>query len=167
MTKVLSWAGQAVLYVAFAAVIGVFTRWPSYQHLPEDHALVKLSLIHHGQRLQKCQKLSPEELAKLPPNMRTPMNCPRERSPITVEVDIDGVAALQETAQPSGLSRDGTASVYRRIEVPAGTHRFQVRLRDSARSEGFDFERDEVIDLKPAQILVIDFSAEKGGITLQ
>lgn len=167
MIRALSWVGQVVLYAAFAAVIGVFTRWPSYQHLPEDHALIKLSLIHHGQRLQECQKLSPEELAKLPPNMRAPMNCPRERSPITVEVDIDDVAVLKRTVQPSGLSRDGAASVYQRIEVPAGMHRFKVRLRDSSRTEGFDFERDEVIELKPARILVIDFNAEKGGITLQ
>jgi hypothetical protein len=167
MTKVFSWIGQVVLYAAFALFIGVFTRWPSYQHLPEDHALIKLSFIHHGQRLQECQKLSAEELAKLPLNMRKPMDCPRERSPITVEVDIDGVVVLRETAQPSGLSRDGAASVYQRIEVPAGAHRLDVRLRDSARTEGFDFERNEVLDLKPAQILVIDFSAEKGGITLQ
>ncbi|AMN47737.1 hypothetical protein ACG33_11635 [Steroidobacter denitrificans] len=167
MTKVFSWIGQVVLYAAFALFIGVFSHWPAYQHLPEDHALIKLSLIHHGQRLQECKKMTPEELAKLPPNMRAPMACPRERSPITVEVDIDGVAALRKTAQPSGLSRDGAASVYQRIEVPAGTHRLDVRLRDSMRTEGFDFERNEVLSLKPAQILVIDFSAEKGGITLQ
>ncbi|GMU67956.1 MAG: hypothetical protein AMXMBFR37_02890 [Steroidobacteraceae bacterium] len=167
MSRVYSWIGQVVLYAAFAAVIGVFTRWPAYQHLPPDHALVKLSFIHHGQRLQECRQLSPDELAKLPPNMRAPLSCPRERSPILVEVDIDGVPVLRRSAQPTGLSRDGAASVYQRIEVPAGTHRFDVRLRDSARAGGFDFERSEVLELKPAQILVIDFNAEKGGITLQ
>ncbi|HNR22493.1 MAG TPA: hypothetical protein PKL49_05665 [Steroidobacteraceae bacterium] len=167
MSKVFSWAGQAMLYVAFAVVIGVFTRWPSYQHLPEDHALVKLSLIHHGQRLEACRRLDPEELAKLPPNMRAPVSCPRERSPILVEVDVDGVTVLRQTAQPAGMSRDGAASVYQRFEVPAGTHRFDVRLRDSARTEGFDFQLSDTVDLRPAQVLVIDFSAEKGGITLQ
>lgn len=167
MSKVFSWAGQAMLYVAFAVVIGVFTRWPSYQHLPEDHALVKLSLIHNGQRLEACRRLDPEELAKLPPNMRAPVSCPRERSPILVEVDVDGVTVLRQTAQPAGMSRDGAASVYQRFEVPAGTHRFDVRLRDSARTEGFDFQLSDTVDLRPAQVLVIDFSAEKGGITLQ
>ncbi len=167
MSKVFSWAGQAMLYVAFAVVIGVFTRWPSYQHLQQDHALVKLSLIHHGQRLEACRRLDPEELAKLPPNMRAPVSCPRERSPILVEVDVDGVTVLRQTAQPAGMSRDGAASVYQRFEVPAGTHRFDVRLRDSARTEGFDFQLSDTVDLRPAQVLVIDFSAEKGGITLQ
>lgn len=167
MSRAFSWIGQILLYAAFAAFIGVFTRWPSYQHLPPDHALVKLSLIHHGQRVGECRQLSAEELEKLPPNMRAPMSCPRERSPILIEVDIDGVTALRQAAQPTGLSRDGVASVYQRIEVPAGVHRFDIRLRDSARTEGFDFERNEVLELQPAQILVIDFNAESGGITLQ
>src|SRR5690606_22779300 len=100
-------------------------------------------------------------------NMRAPVSCPRERSPILVEVDVDGVTVLRQTAQPAGMSRDGAASVYQRFEVPAGTHRFDVRLRDSARTEGFDFQLSDTVDLKPAQVLVIDFSAEKGGITLQ
>jgi len=167
MSKTFTWIGQVLLYAAFAAVIGVFSHWPSYQHLQQNQALIKLSFIHHGQRLQECQKISPEELAKLPPNMRAPLECPRERSPITVEVDVDGVAVLRRTAQPSGLSRDGAASMYQRIEVDAGTHRLDVRLRDSSRTDGFDFERNEILSLKPAQILVIDFNAEKGGITLQ
>jgi len=42
-----------------------------------------------------------------------------------------------------------------------------VRLKDSAGAEGFDYQREQSITLAPAQILVIDFDAEKGGITLQ
>ena len=40
MNKPLVWMGQAVLYAALAAVILVFTRWPSYQNLPADSALI-------------------------------------------------------------------------------------------------------------------------------
>ena len=51
----------------------------------------------------------------------------------------------------------------------AGTHRVAVRLKDSAGSEtgGFDYQREQEVTLVPGQILVIDFDAEKGGITLQ
>lgn len=167
MQKLAAWAGQAVLYGMFAAVIVVFSDWPAYDHLPGGHALIKLSFIHHAQRLHECEEVSAEELAKLPPTMRAPMRCPRERSPVTVEVDIDGNLAHRETALPSGLSGDGAASVYRRLTVPAGAHRLAVRLRDSARTEGFDFELSEIVNLGPAEILVIDFDAEEGGITLQ
>jgi hypothetical protein len=167
MQRFAAWAGQAVLYGMFAAVIAVFSSWPTYDHLPDDHALIKLSFTHHAQRMHECEAVSAEELAKLAPNMRAPMRCPRERSPVTVEVDIDGNLAHRETASPSGLSSDGAASVYRRITVPAGAHHVSVRLRDSVRTEGFDFERSEIVNLEPAEILVIDFDAEQGGITLQ
>jgi hypothetical protein len=167
MLKLGAWAGQVVLYGTFAAVIAVFSSWPAYNHLPSDYALIKLSFTHHAERVHECEAVSAEELAKLPPNMRAPMKCPRERSPITVEVDINGDLAHRETALPSGLSGDGAASVYRRIPLPAGMHKLSVRLRDSVRSEGFDFERSEIVNLTPAEILVIDFDPEQGGIILQ
>jgi hypothetical protein len=167
MLKLSAWAGQALLYGMFAVIIAVFSSWPAYNHLPSDYALIKLSFTHHAERVHECEAVSAEELAKLPPNMRAPMKCPRERSPVTVEVDIDGNLAHRETALPSGLSGDGAASVYRRIPLPAGMHRLSVRLRDSVRSEGFNFERSEIVDLGRAEILIIDFDAEQGGIVLQ
>lgn len=167
MLKLGAWAGQAVLYGMFAAIIAVFSSWPTYDHLPGDHALIKLSFTHHAERVHECEAVSAEELAELPPNMRAPMRCPRERSPVTVEVDIDGNLAHRETALASGLSGDGAASVYRRIPLPAGVHRLSVRLRNSVRTEGFDFERSEIVTLAPAEILVVDFDAEQGGIIMQ
>ena len=74
---------------------------------------------------------------------------------------------VSETALPSGLSRDGPASVYRSMAVAAGAHRVQVRLRDSARATGFDFVRDDIVQFAPLQVRVIDFSTEQGGIVIQ
>ena len=161
------WSAQAVLYAAFAGVIALCSQWPPYQPLQPDQALLKISFLHHGQRLAACVEQSPEELAKLPPNMRAPMRCPRERAPVTIEVDLDGRMVYSGTAPPVGLSRDGPASVYRSIPVAAGAHRLQVRLRDSARTAGFDYARDDVVQFEPLQVRVIDFSSEHGEITLQ
>ena len=163
----IAWVGQAFLYGLFALVIGVFSRWPPYRHLAADQALIKISFSHHGKLVSDCRPLTGAELAKLPPNMRAPMKCPRERSPVTVEVDLNGAQVVRQVALPSGLSRDGASAVYRRLQVAAGPQRINVRLKDDARSPGFDYQRDEVVTLKPAQILVIDFDAEKGGITFQ
>lgn len=159
--------GQVLLYAALAAAILVFTRWPVYQNLAEDSALIKISISHQGKLKGDCVELSPEELAKLPPNMRAPMDCPRERSPLTVEVDVDGKLAHRQVSQPSGLSGDGAAVVYRRLEVPAGTHQVAVRMKDDARSEGFDYTRTETVTLSPAEILVVDFDAAERRIILQ
>lgn len=166
MKRVMPWAGQILLYGLFAVFIGIFSSWPAYEALPPDQALVKVSFIHHGQRVADCRPYTAGELAKLAPNMRTPMKCERERSPVTIEVDLDGATVYRQVAAPSGLSRDGASSVYHRIAVPAGEHRIAVRLKDSASARGFTHTRNATLTLKPAQVLVIDFDAEKGGITL-
>jgi hypothetical protein len=165
MKRGFTWAGQILLYALFAVVIGIFSNWPSYRALPPDQALVKVSFIHHGQRVAECRPYTPEELAKLAPNMRTPMKCGRERSPVTIEVDLDGATVYRHVATPSGLSRDGASSVYQRLQVPAGEHRIAVRLKDSA-GPAFTHTREATLTLKPAQVLVIDFDEQKKGITL-
>ena len=166
MKRLMPWLGQTLLYGAFALFIGVFSTWPPYQALPADQALVKVSFIHHGQRVAECRPYTAEELSKLAPNMRTPMKCERERFPVTIEVDLDGATVYRHVATPSGLSRDGPSSVDHRIALPAGEHRIAVRLKDSAAARTFNHTRDATLTLKPAQVLVIDFDAEKGGITL-
>lgn len=166
-TRPLAWLGQVLLFGLFALVIGVFSQWPRYQHLADDQALIKLSFTHHGQVVSPCRQLTPDELAKLPPNMRAPMSCPRERAPVVVELDVDGRPAYRHAAMPSGLSKDGASSVYHRVQVAAGEHRIAVRMKDSPGPGAFDHTREATVTLAPAHILVIDFDAAKGGITLQ
>jgi len=162
-----AWIGQALLYGAFAVAIGVFSHWPPYRHLPPDSALIKLSLVHAGKPVGDCRQRSAEELAALPPNMRAPMECPRGRSAVTVELDIDGEPAVRTEAPPSGLSGDGASAIYERLVVAAGERLIRVRLRDDARSDAFPYTLERRVSLAPAQVLVIDFDTERGGITLQ
>ena len=166
MKRAIVWAGQALLYTLFAIFIGVFSRWPSYRNLAADQALIKVSFVHHGRRVDECRRRTVEELAKLPPNMRAPLQCQRERAPVRIEVDVDGVPVYSAVAVPSGLSKDGASSVYHRFALAAGTHRIAVRLKDSAGGSGFDYTREATVTLKPTQVLVIDFDADKGGIAL-
>jgi len=166
-TSARAWAGQAALYAAFALAVGVFSHWPTYHPLDANQALIKVSFVHAGKPVGDCRPLTEAERAKLPPNMRAPTICPRERSPVTVEVDIGGQTALRRTATPSGLSKDGASAVYQRLLVPAGEQRIAVRLSDDVRANGFTHRSESTVVLKPAQVLVIDFDAEKGGITFQ
>jgi hypothetical protein len=162
MNPVLRVLGQAVLYGAFAAALGYFSTSPQYIHLASDRALVKVSFTHAAQRIGECRRRSDEELAKMPPNMRVREECPRGRAPVRVELRIDGAPVYVETLQPGGLSGDGAASVYRRLEVPAGRHRIEARLSDRADGK-FGYEREETVDLAPAQILLVEFNARAGG----
>ncbi len=160
-----AWTGQVALYAAFALVLGVFSRWPPYEVVPPGHAVLKVSFIHHGERAQPCRPLTAEELARLPPNMRAPTRCGRERVPVAIEVHVDGRTVYSHVAAPAGLSRDGASAAFHRLELPAGEHRITVRLRDQP-GESYNHVREATVRLAPAQVLVIDFDASRGGITL-
>ena len=88
---------------------------------------------------------------------------PTARVPVTVELEIDGERVYDAALPASGLAHDGPSSVYERFAVPAGAHVIRVRLRDTAREHGFDYERTADVRLAPRQSFVIDFRAELGG----
>jgi len=162
MKQALRIAAQLALYVPLMALIGYFSTEPRFAVIGEDEALVRLSFIHAAERKEPCRERSPEELAKLPPNMRAPLECPRERSPLLVELEVDGKLVLRREVAPSGLQRDGNATVYHRLPLPAGKHRLVARLRDRP-GEDFNYVKDETVELAPGGALLIDFVAAKGG----
>lgn len=165
MPKPVAIIGQVILYGAFAAFIGYFATSPRYHQVADDVALIKLSISHLGER--ECRKRSPDELAKMPPNMRAPMDCPRERSDIRLEMDLDGQPVLRTVMHPTGLYKDGVSTIYRRFEVMAGSHQIAVRMNDNLVKPGFNFVKEGEINLRPGQVMVIDFNPDKGGLFFQ
>jgi hypothetical protein len=162
MAKALRYLGQGAVYLLLALGIGYFSDRPAYTHFPPDMALIKLSFAHGAQK-EDCRRRTDEELARLPPNMRRPMVCARERLPVAVELLLDGESLYQAVLPPTGLAGDGPSRTYQRFVVPPGRHEVTARLRDTARTDGFDYERTVEVDLAPAQSLAIDFRGEMGG----
>ena len=154
---------QLALYAGFALVVVALSSWPSYTRIDAGNAVIKLSFSHAGESREPCRTLSPEELAALAANMRSGVDCPRERVPVVVELEIDGERIYHAALAPSGLAGDGPSSVYERFEVPAGPYRIRVRLRDTRREGGFDHEGTTDVRLAARQSFVIDFRAELGG----
>lgn len=152
---------QVPAYAATAAFIGYFSAAP-YHHLGPGQAVVKLSFVHAGERKVACRDRSPEELAKLAPNMRALQDCPRERSDVRVEIEMDGKPIYSVLAPASGLRHDLPSTVYRRLEVPAGRHAFRARMADDP-SGDFRHRAEADVDLPPGRVLVIDFVASQGG----
>jgi len=128
--KIMQYSGQGLFYGLFAVVIGYFSAAPAYVHFPPGQALIKASFSHAGQPLEECRIRTAEELEKLPPNMRIPMLCERERSPVRFELEMDGKVIYRAELPPRGLSRDGASTVYQRFPVPAGKHHLRARLKD-------------------------------------
>ena len=158
---------QALLYAAFAAIIGYFSLSPGYRYADPELASIKLSLSHAANRVEECVKLTPQQI-----NDRAragePLNdCARERLPVTVELDIDGQQVLHVTATPSGLWKDGPSSVYERLSIEPGAHTVTARLRDTARTDGWDYEYSQNVVLEAGRYFTIRFRAETGGFAFR
>jgi hypothetical protein len=126
-----------------------------------------LSFVHGADRRAECRRLTPEEIAKLPPNMRRVMDCPRGRRPLQVELDVGAQVRFRAELPPTGIAGDGPSRAYERFVLPAGEYDVAVRLRDTPRTEGFDYERTGRITLSPDQMFVIDFHPESGGFVFR
>jgi hypothetical protein len=162
MTSPLRLVGQFIVIVALFAAVSAFAAWPVYRQTPPGTAVVTLTFVHSADRKAECRRLTPQEIAKLPPNMRRIEECPRGRRPIHVELELDGRSLYRASLPPTGIAGDGPSKVYERFVVPAGSHDIAVRMRDTPRTEGFDRERKGRIELAPDQMFVIDFRAESG-----
>jgi hypothetical protein len=113
--------------------------------------------------VEPCVQLSPEEVAKLAPNMRRDIQCERKRLPLVMELDVDGETRVHVEAPPSGLWGDGPASVYRTLDVDPGRHLVRARLRDSDREEGWDYVREEPVVFEAGRYFTVTFRPETGG----
>ena len=157
---------QAVNYTVFMAMVWYFSFSPPYRQLAEDKAVVTLAFGHAAKRVAECTVLSQEELNKLAPNMRKPMDCPRQRSPVTVELRVNGELEVQDTFQAPGLYQDQSIDVYRNIKVQHGEHRLSVWMNDDVNVDGPTYQFEQTVKLQPAQRVVVSFDAGKNGFSV-
>ncbi len=163
MTAWVRIASQLAVLTAVFAAVAWFADQPRYRPITADSALIRLSFAHGSDRTTECRRRTPEELAALPPNMRQPVVCPRARGDVYIELDLDGRNVYRASLRPSGIAGDGPARVYERFVVPVGSHSIAVRMRDTPRSDGFDYVKTGDISLAADQSFVIDFRSRADG----
>jgi hypothetical protein len=167
MPKVISIVLQVALYAAFAFIVGWFATMPPYRYADPGMASVKVSLSHAADRVEPCVQLTPEQIAELAMNMKRTEACERERLPLHIEIDIDDETVFTMQAEPTGLWNDGPSSVYERFDVAPGSHRVTARLRDTARTEGWDYTGSTDVVLEPGRYFTVTFKAETGGFNFR
>ena len=160
--KPLRYLLQAFNYTIFMTLVWYFATSPSVRVIEDDEAMITVAFAHAGETREACRTLSQEELMKLPPNMRKLDDCPRERSPIIIEATLDGKIIYSKTYLPPGIFNDGSVNLYYNSKVPAGTHKFEIKMDDSVRKEGFSHTLEQEITIAPQQILLVEFEPLKG-----
>ena len=150
-------AGQVLFYCLFFAFIGYFADQPEFVNLAPDEARLKLAVRHSGRLLGECQELDEAAQMQRAPNMRVARICPRERSPVTVELALDRKVIFVNSIEPAGLHNDGVSALYEYFNVKAGPVHLSVKLDDDINSEGYSHRFEQDFSLSPAQILVIEF----------
>ena len=157
MNKLPQYIAQIVAYGFFMFFIAYLSSSPEWNHTQPEDAMVKVSIRHPGKILGQCRDLSVAEIKNLSPNMKVPQQCPRERSPVRLRIELNDEVLFEESARPSGLQKDGVSTFYARFVVPAGNHFIKALLRDDANNQDQGYRLEKHIEVKPRQVLVIDF----------
>ena len=153
---------QAFNYAVFMAIVWYFSSSPAVRLLDDDESVLTIAFAHAGQLREPCRRLSQQELDQLAPNMRRLEDCPRERSPVTVEARLDETLIYRKTLDPPGLFEDGGVDVFFSTRIPAGRHRLSLAMNDSLRVEGFNYRLHQEVDIAPARVLLVSFAGERG-----
>ena len=160
--KPLRYLLQAFNYSLFMGIVWYFASAPAVRLIDEDEAKLTIAFAHAGKLREPCRMLSQEELNKLAPNMRKIDDCPRERSPVLIEAELDGEMFYKAELPPPGLFGDGGVDVFYSAKIPAGEHRLSLKMNDSVRVEGFNHQFEEMVSIDHAQILLIVFNSKQG-----
>ena len=161
MNRIICYGLQAFNYLLFIAVVWYFSIMPPYHQLEGDEAVITLSFTHATKIREACRKLSQEELMKLAPNMRLSTSCPRERSPLNIELYLDEKLVNKEVLEPLSIHKDQGVSFFKQIKVKAGQHELRVWMNDDVNIDGPIYVYKEKISLKPEQLLLLDFDSGK------
>lgn len=164
MAKAKRYLAQALLYALFFLPLVWFTDQPKHRHLDEGLAELKIAVRHAGATIGACSPVAAGTYTALPGDKQRPDICPRERSPLKIELLMDGETLYRATVPASGLHADGVSSIYRRFTVAAGQHHLQLRMNDNVAVEEYAWVLEQDVHLLPTQVMVASF---KEGFRLQ
>lgn len=158
--------GLAVVLAVLFSPIAFFSNAPAWRHAAAGMARIKISFAHGGAHKKACRRRSAAELRALPPNMRKPDDCTRERVALAFVLELDGKLVHQASLPPTGLAGDGPSRFYETFAIPAGRHEVLIKLRESRRMDGYDYIQTFTVGLAAGQNLAIDFRPNAGGFVL-
>jgi len=168
----------APLVILIPSVLLLYFSDAPYTFSNTEDSMLKLSIRHLSKRVAECDeftKLNMEadryrEQLKNTDRARMKLNgiegCSRDRYGVYVELFIDNEKSIGKLYEAGGLQNDGPSFVYEEFMVSPGTHRVEVKLRDSGDTDRFDYSFAKELQFEKGVINVIGFDERKGVLAL-
>jgi hypothetical protein len=123
-----AWRGLGVVIAAAAGL--AFRAGTAYElDGPEGGAAVlRLSWSARPERVERCRRLTDEELQTRPAHMRLRVECHGAFARYHLSVSVDGRAIAGDTIRGGGLRHDRPMHVFEEIPVPAGARAVRISL---------------------------------------
>ena len=149
---------QIIVLGLMMAAVGHFADSPTYKVMNPSQTELRLVIRHSGVLIGACEMKPAEELEKLPANMRQPMNCPREKSPLSLELLVNDEVLHRGVVRPSGIHDDGVLALYQNFRVPGGSTDIELRVKDQVDLENYNYTLRETLELSRDSVILIEFT---------
>ena len=113
--------GQIIFFALLMWLVGYLSIFPKISVHDEQETELRLVVRHSGRVIGECTAVSEKELQNLPANMQRLVNCPREKSPMLVELVVDHELSFESLVTPSGLHNDGVLAEFKVFTLKTGT----------------------------------------------
>jgi len=168
----------APFVIIIPAVLLMYFSDAPYIFSSTNDSMLKLSIRHVSKRVAECDEFTKLNLEaeryreQLRNTDRAKMKlngiegCSRDRHGIYVELFIDNEKRLGKLYEAAGLKNDGPSFVYEEFRIRQGTHRIEVRLRDSGETDRFDYTLAKEVKFEKGIIKVIGFDERIKGLAM-
>ncbi|MBT4159893.1 MAG: hypothetical protein HOC70_12620 [Gammaproteobacteria bacterium] len=152
---------QVIVIGLMMVALGYLSDRPTYRIMEPSQTELRLIIRHSGVLIGACEVKTPDELKSLAPNMRQPMTCPREKSPLSFELWVDGEILHQSVVKPSGIHDDGVLALYRSFRLAAGKKEIELKVKDQAELAEFNLRLKQTLDLSRDSVVLVELT-DKG-----
>ena len=131
-----------VVALALVAAVRLLSFVP-YTVERDTGSIVRLAWRARGVQVRDCRRLTPDELAKLPPHMRQEEVCQGRLIPYRLVVTLDGARLVDRLVRGAGARQDRPLYVFEDLGVRPGSHRVAVEFTPQGQPEAERKEGEE------------------------
>ena len=123
-----AWRALGLVAAVAAALV---LRWSTvlpWRAADGAPARLRQSWSARPQRVERCRRLTDEELARLPAHMRLRTECEGGFARYRLSVLVDDRTVFVDTLRGGGLRHDRPMHVFSEFDVPAGRRRLRIEV---------------------------------------